>query len=182
MRGLETKTAQEERRSSQRRAREAVLNEQFLQYSQCQSIPEVIALLYNVFAFPSQQRAYYRAIQDSLAAHSKDHHDTNNKNTRLLKSNDLQVQEISDDSMVWCDGVVTQLVKQYNPKMHVEDWLLGRFHFGQQLAVVDPTNETRHHHVLLDRSLSKSIDESARRNKRQRCLTGESIINHNFFI
>jgi hypothetical protein len=161
-RGLETKAAQVERRLNQRQARDAVLNEQNLQQIQQQYIPEVTAMLYNVFAFPSQQRAYKLAVQDRLSVHGETTtttdtgHNNNNNNNSTSMTN--------DDSMMICDSVVTQLVRQHNPHMSVEDWLLGRFQVGQHLA------ETRRH-------LYQQYPNNNNNSKRRRSDTnGNSII------
>jgi len=162
MRGLETKSAQDQRRSNQRQARMAVLNEQSLQRSRNESIPEVIAMLYNVLTLPSQQHAFQLAIEDAASVirnnekktkNIKENHHTQTANCdnqvlygdQQSYTQDFEATSSSssasssddgdiDDSMKLCEDVVFQLAKLHNPPISVEDWLLGRFNCGRLMA------------------------------------------------
>lgn len=141
LRGLETRAAQEQRRHIQRLARNAVLNEQQLQMSQRQRIPEVTAMLYNVFAFPSQQQAYQKAEQDAMSVYGggSDHH--HNGQQKLWQKRPTEL-----DEDLTLDRVVTQMARQHDDRASVEDWLLGRFQLGQDLADTRRHQHQQHPH------------------------------------
>ena len=195
MRGLETKSAQDRRRSNQRQARMAVFNEQALQKSQNESIPEVIAMLYNVLTLPSQQHALKLAIEDaaSVIRHSgKTEHDVKKKifstqtskcDNQVLYGDELSCRQDyeassssssssddgadSDDSLMLCEDVVIQLAKRHNPHISVEDWLVGRFTYGQLMA-----DAVRHNEQAL-----VVYQEDHHRRHRQLSVDGSNINN-----
>ena len=199
MRGLETKSAQDRRRSNQRQARMAVFNEQALQKSQNESIPEVIAMLYNVLTLPSQQHALKLAIDDAASVirqNGKTEHDVKKKknfNTQTSKydnqapmlygdeqtytqdyeawsssSSSSDDGADSDDSLMLCEDVVIQLAKRHNPHISVEDWLLGRFTYGQLMA--DAAKQRNEQELVV-------CQEDHHRRHRQSSVDGSNIHN-----
>jgi hypothetical protein len=161
-RGLETKLLQQQRRSNQREATDAVLNEQLFQRTEKSNLPEVIAMLYNVLSFPCQQHAFEVGVDDAKAVYSNNsNNDVDEKmdgagtgtdvtvsratpkmlfecmpvDSEIAYAGDSIVERLAQEEASYCNRIGVDAGSPLATIASVEDWLVERFQMGKLLAL-----------------------------------------------